>query len=119
MRLRAFTALFAGTLAYMSVIVIGVILGMDLSSIFTWSLGALAFFAAGGWLITYTLETLSRKHEFQINNDYNSSKTRGSQQETGEDSETKQSENNNSDTGDNSEFTPLDPPILEVDNREE
>ncbi len=102
MNVKFFVALLTGGLAYIIIVLKGLILRLPLSVVFNKGLIGFIILTLGGWLITYFLENLGTENGNSSNNNY---------QDNSHNNEDKAAEKNQQED----EFSPLNPTVLEVD----
>lgn len=105
MNLKLFIALLSGGLAYILIVLKGLILRQPLSEIFTKGLIGLFTITLAGWVLAYFLEIFGAESE----NSSNHNSDQDNDRETSENQQQEDKEN---------KFSPLNPTVLEVDNSE-
>lgn len=103
MKLRLITALLVATMAYTLTVIVGIITRSSLEETLITGLTTLLFWGAMAWLVVYFLQVLAHKESKPENKD----KIKDDQRQTTAGIQ-----------GDVGDFTPLSPPILEVNNLE-
>lgn len=115
MKVKLLTGLLAGSVGYLISVLIGLLTGNNLNYVLFAGCKALILFAAGGWLTVYLMEIygqhIARYKAVKKNNEKQKKSDKIQKEE--EASEIEEKDDRTDLDSDDSNFTPLKPPVLE------